>query len=242
MWSSEDWHHKLDSYDSWRNSLHWLALQSSDYPFGKLRWSAGIPGFGKTKPIAWYNSLTSTTKHIPVYACEHMYLAESSCSVQHILEEAYFLVNLVNGSSSNVLPSGRKCNISTAPKFSVTKAILATSQSTPLTHGRGSWRRPGWELYRLDVLMEGKHGIAPRAWPALRFSRPQPLQHCFCRPSCLAKLSDQTASSGVWAQIMASPLPLWHLTCLSLAFLPYWKSINNGSILSQKAVKKINWD
>lgn len=180
MWSSGDWRHKLDSYVSWRNSLHRLVVQSSDYPFGKSRWSARTPEFGKTEPIAWYNSLTSTTKHIPVYACEHAHLADSSCSVQHIPGEAYFLVNLVNGSSWNVLPSGRKCNISTPPKFSVTKAIIATSQSTPLTHGRGSWRRPGWDLCRQDVPMEGNHGIAPRAWPARCFSRPQPLQRCSC--------------------------------------------------------------
>lgn len=154
------------------------------------------------------------------------------------------LSELVNGSSWNMLPCGHKCNISTAPKFSVTKAIVATSQSTPLTHDPGSWRRPGWELCKQDMPMEGKHGIAPRAWPALCFSRPQPLQLCSCWPAWLAggKLSDQTSSSGVWAQIMVSPLPVWHLTCLSLAFLPYRMSINNGNILSHKAVKKINWE
>lgn len=35
LWSSGDWRDKLDSYVSWRNSLHRLVVQSSDYPCGK---------------------------------------------------------------------------------------------------------------------------------------------------------------------------------------------------------------
>lgn len=81
-------------------------------------------------------------------------------------------------------------------KSPVIKAISATSQSTPLPHGHGTWRRLDGVLCRQN-----------KPQPGLQF----PPDHAIwgCAPAALSAWQGQswvmkTSSVSVWTQIMAS--------------------------------------